>query len=140
MFQKILVAYDGSKGARRAFDAALELAHLYHAELWALAVEEQLPHYAATVSETEAEREFAAQYYQERLSVAFLHAIQAGVTLKSEIRAGPAARTISEFAKAERFDLVVLGRSEHAGVWPWLLGTTAEKVSRQVPCTVLLVR
>src|SRR5690242_20512796 len=83
MFQKILLAYDGSAGAKRALDAALELAHVSHAELWALAVEERLPHYAATIDEMEEAKEFANHYYQEALSVAYLHALRSGVELRS---------------------------------------------------------
>jgi nucleotide-binding universal stress UspA family protein len=140
VFRKILLAYDGSAGAKRALDAALELAHAFHAELWALAVEERLPHYAATIDEMAEAKEFANRYYQEALSVAYLHALRAGVELKSEIRAGHAARTIIDFTKEGDFDLVVLGSSGHSKVWEMFLGTTAEKVSRHVPCTVLLVR
>ena len=40
MFRKILLAYDGSAGAKRALDVALELTSTFGAELWALAVEE----------------------------------------------------------------------------------------------------
>jgi len=140
MFQKILLAYDGSSGARRALDVALELVKVAHAELWALAVEERLPHYSATIDEMEEEKEFANHFYQEKLSIAYLHALKAGVELKSEIRAGHAARTIIDFTREKGFDLVVLGSSGHSKVWAMFLGTTAEKVSRHVPCTVLLVR
>ncbi len=65
MFRKILLAYDGSAGAKRALDVALELASLSHAELWALAVEERLPHYTATVGEAQEAKEFANHYFQE---------------------------------------------------------------------------
>jgi len=140
MFQKILLAYDGSRGAKRALEVALELAHASHAELWALAVEERLPQFAATIDETEEAKEFANHYYQEALSVAYLQALKAGVELKSEIRAGHAARTIIDFSKEGSFDLVVLGSSGHSRVWAMFLGTTAEKVSRHLSCTVLLVR
>jgi len=140
MFQKILLAYDGSAGAKRALDVALEMTSLSGAELWALAVEERLPHYAATIDEVEGEQEFANHYYQEALSVAYLRALKANVELKSEIRAGHAARTIVDFTKEGGFDLVVLGSSGHSRVWSMFLGTTAEKVSRHVHCTVLIVR
>ena len=140
MFRKILLAYDGSAGAKRALDMALELASVSDAELWALAVEERLPHYAATIDEVEGEHEFSNRYYQEALSVAYLRALKASVELKSEIRAGHAARTIVDFAKEGGFDLVVLGSSGHSKVWAMFLGTTAEKVSRHVLCTVLIVR
>jgi nucleotide-binding universal stress UspA family protein len=140
MFQKILVAYDGSAGAKRALDVAIELARAAHGEVWALGVEERLPHYAATVSEMEEEKESANHYYHEVLSAAYLSALKAGVELKSEIRAGHAARTIIDFTRERGFDLVVLGSSGHSKVWAMFLGTTAEKVSRHVPCTVLIVR
>jgi nucleotide-binding universal stress UspA family protein len=140
MFRKILLAYDGSAGAKRALDVALELTSTFGAELWALAVEERLPHYAATVGEMEEEKEFANHFYQEALSIAYLRALKARVELKSEIRAGHAARTIVDFTKEGGFDLVVLGSSGHSKVWAMFLGTTAEKVSRHIPCTVLIVR
>lgn len=140
MFRKILLAYDGSPGAKRALDVAIELTHVSGAELWALAVEERLPHYAATIDEVEGAKEFANHFYQEAISVAYLRALKLGVELKSEIRAGHAARTIVDFTKEGGFDLVVLGSSGHSRAWTMFLGTTAEKVSRHVPCTVLLVR
>ena len=140
MFRKILLAYDGSAGAKKALDVALDLARSSGAELWALAVEERLPQYAATIDEVEEAKEFANRYFQEALSIAYLRALKANVELKSEIRAGHAARIIVDFTKEGGFDLVVLGSSGHSGVWKMFLGTTAEKVSRHVPCTVLLVR
>jgi nucleotide-binding universal stress UspA family protein len=140
MFHKILLAYDGSNGAKKALDVALELVKSSGAELWALAVEEQLPHFAATIDETREEQERADRYYQECFSVAYLRALKAGVELKGEIRTGHAARTIVDFTREGGFDLVVLGSSGHSGVWAMFLGTTAEKVSRHVPCSVLLVR
>ncbi len=140
MFRKILLAYDGSAGANRALDVALQLSKISHAELWALAVEERLPHFAATVDEMEEEKEFANRYYEEALAQAQARASKAGIELKREIRAGHAARTIIDFVKEGHFDLVILGSSGHSRVWAMFLGTTAEKVSRHVPCTVLLVR
>lgn len=140
MFQKILLAYDCSQGAERAFHAALELAKVSDAELWVVSVEENLPRFAATVSETEEEKEFADNYYQQCISTAYLRAIQDGVHFKSEVRVGHAARTIIDFANEGHFDLVVLGRSGRSGVWATFLGTTAEKVSRHVSCNVFLVK
>jgi nucleotide-binding universal stress UspA family protein len=37
-------------------------------------------------------------------------------------------------------DLIVIGHSGHSGVWGLFLGTTAEKVSRHAPCSILIVR
>jgi nucleotide-binding universal stress UspA family protein len=139
MFQKILVAYDGSIGAKRALDVALSLASLTDAEVWTLAVEEHLPRFAATVDETEDEKAFADDYYETCLSAAFLHALQAGITVKTIIRAGAAARTIIDVAREEGVDLVVLGRSHRTGIRALFPGTTTQKVCRGTPCCVLLV-
>ncbi len=140
MYQNILLAYDGSPGAKRALDVALELAHAPGVQVWALAVEDHLPRLAATVSEMEGEKEFSNHYYQHCLSAAFLQALQTGVTLQYEIRVGHAARTIVDVAKERQCDLVILGGSGNSRVWGMFLGTTAEKVSRHVSCSVLLVR
>lgn len=140
MFRKILLAYDGSAGARRALNVAIELARTCGAELWSLSVEERLPHLAATIGEMEEEKEFANHFFQEALSAAYLQALKAGVELKSEVQAGHAARTIVDFSRQGGFDLVILGSSGHSRAWLMFLGTTAEKVSRHAPCTVLLVR
>jgi nucleotide-binding universal stress UspA family protein len=51
MYQNVLLAYDGSKGAKRALEVALELVQRSNAQLLALAVEERLPRLAATVSD-----------------------------------------------------------------------------------------
>ena len=53
MIRKILVANDGSDGARIAVEHAVELAAYCRAELHCLSVEEALPHYAATIDEVE---------------------------------------------------------------------------------------
>jgi nucleotide-binding universal stress UspA family protein len=140
MFEKILVAYDGSVGARRALDVAIKLASIFRAELWTLSVEERLPHYAATIDEMQEEQTFANRYFQEALSVAYLRAMHAGVELKSEIRAGDVVRTIIEFAREGSFDLLVSGASKHSKAWAMFLGTTAEKMSEQTPCTILIIR
>jgi nucleotide-binding universal stress UspA family protein len=74
VFRKILLAYDGSAGAKRALNVAIELARTCGAELWALAVEERLPHLAATVGKMEEAKEFANHFFHEALSAAYLRA------------------------------------------------------------------
>lgn len=136
----MLVAYDGSKGATKALEAALQLAQMTRAELWALAVEDRLPHFAATIDEVQEEKSFANHYYEECLDTASATALRHGIILKPIIRAGHVARTIVEVAREEHVDLLVLGHSGRSEIWATLLGTTAEKVSRHAPCSVLIVR
>jgi len=140
MFRKILLAYDGSEGANRALKVALEEARVHQAELWALAVEERLPRFSATVDEVQEEKTFADQHYGRLLAAAQARAQEAGVELKTLLRAGHPAKTIVEVAREGNFDVILVGHSGLSGVWAKFLGTTAEKVSRHAPCGVLIVR
>ncbi len=140
MFKKILLAYDGSEGAERALAAGIELAQVHEAELTALAVQERLPRFSGTIDEVQEEKEFANQQYTRMLDGAQAQARAAGVKLRTLMRPGHPAKTIVEVAKQGDFDLILVGHTGLSQVWATFLGTTAEKVSRHAPCSVLIVR
>jgi nucleotide-binding universal stress UspA family protein len=140
MFKKILLAYDGSEGAGKGLKAGIKLAKVHQAELCALAVEEKLPRFSATIDEVQEEKEFADQQYGKILKVAEALAKEAGVDLRTMVRPGHPAKTIVGVAKEGKFDLILVGHSGLSEVWARFLGTTAEKVSRHAPCSVLIVR
>lgn len=140
MFKKILLAYDGSEGANKALNAGINLTKIYQAELWALAVQERLPRFSGTIDEVQEEKEFANQHYGKLLEVASARAREAGVELKTLMRPGHPAQTVIQVAKEGKFDLILVGHSGLSGVWAAFLGTTAEKVSRHAPCSILIVR
>ena len=140
MFKKILLAYDGSEGANRALDAGLELARLHQAELWALVVEEGLPRFSATIDEVQEEKAFANQQAEKVLAAAQARAQEAGFELKTMKHLGHPAQTILQVAAEGKFDLILVGHSGLSGVWAKFLGSTAERVSRHAPCSVLIVR
>jgi nucleotide-binding universal stress UspA family protein len=56
------------------------------------------------------------------------------------IRIGGAAKSLVELASELGADLVVVGASERTGMTRALLGSVAEKVTREAPCPVLVVR
>lgn len=140
MLTKILVAYDGSEGSDRALNMGIFLAGVHHAELWALAVEEGLPRFSATIDEFKEEKEFADHHYGKLLEDARLKAQETGIDLKTLIRPGHAAKTIVDVSNEGKFDLVMVGHTGYSEVWAKFLGTTAEKVSRHVLCSILIVR
>lgn len=140
MFERVLVAYDGSKGARRALEVAVDLARRDDAELIGLAIEAHLPHYAATVGEVQEELRFEERACARLLMEASAYAAEQGVPMRTEIRAGRPAQEIVRSARDHGADLVVIGHSGLAGVWGLLLGATAEKVSRHAACSILIVR
>jgi nucleotide-binding universal stress UspA family protein len=139
-FSRILVAYDGSEGAKRSLEAAFELARAFDAEIHALAVEPHLPHYGATVGEVKEELQLEETEAARVLGEARELADRAGIALKTEVVAGHEAHTIVEAAKRDQVDLIVLGHAGRSGVWGLFPGPTAERVSRHAPCSVLIVR
>ena len=140
MFRKILLAYDGSEGANRALAVGIDLGKIHGAELWALAVEEKLPRFSGTIDEVQEEKQFANEQYGKLLEAAKAKGKEAGIEIKTLMRPGHPAQTIISAAKEGKFDLVLVGHTGLSGVWAAFLGTTAEKVSRHAPCSVLIVR
>ncbi len=138
MFTRILGAFDDAVGARRALQVALALAKVHQAELIAVAVEEHLPHYAATVGEVDEARAVEEQMCRRWLATATATADEHGITLQTEIRAGHPAQELVRAAGHHHADLLVLGRSGHSAIWGRFIGTTAEKVARHVDCSVLI--
>ena len=139
MFNKILLAYDGSDGAKLALEKVADLAKFASAELHLLAVG-RIPEYAETVSETEEAREQARSYYSKIMEDAADHLKQRGLSAKIHIDFGKPADTILRIAEDLRVDLLVLGTHPHSALRRRVLGATADKVIDHVHCSVLVVR
>ncbi len=140
MFKKLLVAYDGSEGARKALAAGLNLARIHQAELWAVSVQERLPRYGGTIDEIDEEKKFLDERFEKIAAEIRARAQEAGLDIKLLRPFGHPAQTIVKVAQEENHDLILVGHSGVSGVWAAFLGTTAEKVSRHAPCSVLIVR
>lgn len=147
MFQKILIAYDGSVGAERALDKAAALAGLTGAALVVLTVYRHHAMLEASVSMVrgvldpggnldEAMRDTA----RNTADYAKSHAKDAGVKKVSAfIKAGPPARTIVALAKEKGADLIVVGSRGLGSAEGFLLGSVSHKVTGLADCPVLVV-
>jgi nucleotide-binding universal stress UspA family protein len=135
-----LVGLDGSPGSEQALARAIELAAVQHAELWAVSVAEVVPRYVETIDEVAEASDYAGSYFKQLHTQAFDRAKEAGLELRAEVVIGHPAHAVVEFATANRMDLVVIGHSGHSSVWGQFLGTTADKIVRHAPCSVLVVR
>jgi len=140
MFDKIMVAYDGSPGAKRALEKACELTQATGGQLWAVAVLEHLPKYAASVGEIEEATMQGQAYLRGLLSQAQELARARGVGLQVDQVAGQPAQALLRYAQSHGFQLIVLGHSGHSHIWGTFLGSTADKVVRHAECSVLVVR
>src|SRR6266496_3249342 len=134
MFHKILVANDGSEGAKRAVQVAVEVAKRHDAELHQLSVEEHLPHYAATVGEVVEAKQEAAEYFRKVIKEAEFVALAQGVRLIAHVLPGHEVETIVTFAKDHGFDLLVIGFMGHSRVFETIWGSTSHSLTRLAPC------
>jgi nucleotide-binding universal stress UspA family protein len=140
LYRKILVAYDGSPGARRALKAAIELADQSDAELHCISVEEKLPYYAATLGEVEEAKAERDAYFEKLIQEARQMAWDHGIELHSRVVPGHEVETIVTAAREGQFDLLVVGFVGHSNVFGRVMGSTTQNLSRLSPCSVLIVK
>ena len=140
VFRKILVAYDGSPGARRALNAAIELADQSDAEVHCISVEEKLPYYAATLGEVEEAKAERDAYFEKLIQEARQMAWDHEVELHSKVVPGHEVETIITEARDGKYDLLVVGFVGHSNVFGRVMGSTTQNLSRLSPCTVLIVK
>ncbi len=141
MFQKILVAYDGSDTAKRALNTALSLARLYSGELDLITVRKPLPHYVSrkqgesTPASGQAD-DYFRQLHREVMTVAD----EAQVLLHPHLLHGHEVESVIAFAKEHRSDLLVIGQVGHTSLLRRVWGGAAQNLTRLAPCSVLVVK
>jgi len=140
MFRKILVGNDGSEGAKKALQAAIDLAKRYDAELHEICIEEHLPHYAATVGEVVEAKQEAADYFRRVTRDAELVAEAHGIRLTSHVVPGHEVETIVQFVKDHGFDVLVIGFMGHSRIFDHIWGGTSQNLTRLASCSVLVVK
>ena len=140
MFKKILIANDGSEGAKKALKTAIDLAKKYNAKLHSISVEEGVPHYAATIGEVEEYRKEANGYFQKINDEAIEEAKNEGIELYTKVQAGHEVETIVNFAKQGKFDLLVIGFMGHSKIFGRVWGSTSQNITKLSPCTVIVVK
>jgi nucleotide-binding universal stress UspA family protein len=139
MFDKILVAIDGSPGSEKALPAAVDLAEHYRAELLAIGVAE-VPEVVGMVDEVDELRRGAEAHFRQIGEAAVEFARSRGVVLRSFVVRGHAADAIVRFAESEGVDLVVIGPHGHSRITRFFLGSTSDRVSEHCHCSVMIVK
>jgi len=138
MFKKLLVAYDGSEPAMRAFNLALGIAEADHADIVVLSVAQ--PAEPATMVETSAAIESATEHFEQQFEQLRTKAQQCGVTLRTKIAVGHAAEQIIRAATEEKSDMIVMGHRGKSIIQRWLLGSVSKRVISYASCSVLIAR
>jgi len=138
MIKRILLAYDGSAPADKAYSFALDIAKKYDADLYVLAVARP-PEFGDDV-ETEAVIENSKKHYQKILAPLKAQARSQGVRLHFEVAVGHPAEQIIYDADRHGVDLVVVGDRGRSKFVRLLLGSVSKQVVQYAGRPVLVVR
>jgi nucleotide-binding universal stress UspA family protein len=142
MWTKICCAVDFADPSRVAMGQAADVARRFEAELTIVHV--LVPEPTAVPDVLVSSRGLAAveaEKAQETLATWRADAERrAGRPVRSRVLWGDAAAEILRHAREERCELIVVGTHGRTGVARLVLGSVAERVARQSPCPVLVVR
>jgi nucleotide-binding universal stress UspA family protein len=141
-FRRILCAVDFSEESVKAFDTAVELARQSGGTLFVLHVTEAQPVVSqwmpveglgqvAVSLEAKANQAMDALLASSDLE---------DLSVTTKVATGRAFVEILEHVKSWEADLVVLGAHGAASLEPIIFGSTAERVLKASPCSVLVVR
>jgi nucleotide-binding universal stress UspA family protein len=136
--KKILIAYDGSEAADKAYRHALDLAGKYSADLRVLAVASP-PEFGDDV-ETEAALDNAREHYEQQFVVLREQAAAQGIQPRCEVAVGHPAEQIIYHAEQDGVDLIVMGHRGKTFLQRWLLGSVTKRVISYAHCAVMVVR
>jgi nucleotide-binding universal stress UspA family protein len=139
LFEKILIATDGSEKNKSAVEEAVKIARACGSTVYAIYVmDESLMRSAIEVPIAEdlyrrirGEGEKAVNWVKETAQ---------GVNLETLILSGRPARAIIDFAEQKKVDLIVVGTQGKSGIERFLLGSVADEVIRTAGCPVLTIR
>jgi nucleotide-binding universal stress UspA family protein len=146
---KVLVATDGSKNAKRAVDAAAKIAKQFNAELIVLSVVmEMVPpvyspigvdvpsvDYSAYLGRAEAD---AKKIAEEAAGLAERDSVKTRIVVLRTVTS--IAEAILEEASKEKVNLIVVGTRGLGGFKRLLLGSVSSACVDHAPCSVLVIR
>jgi nucleotide-binding universal stress UspA family protein len=139
MFQRILLAWDGSEIALAAFDVAIDLTRRYDGELQVVSVAYSPSHAETTADRVESE-DAAHRYLETTFDEVKDRAERAGVEVEHQILEGDApARVLLAHAHEHGFDLIVCGHHHARRAGRLLLRGVAQDLIGEGATPVLVV-
>lgn len=145
MFEKIVVAVDGSQGGQNALQTAINLQKVHDSELLVLAVYRTHNMWKASVTMvnpelTESTDKALEGYAKDVAEKSKQYAIDQGVEkIRSFYIGGGPAREIVKFSEKHNANLIVLGSRGLSDSGNYLLGSVSHKVTNLAKCPVMVV-
>ena len=140
MFEKVLLAVDGSDHALLSARTAADLARAMNSKEFRIVVAyDFIPPYLG-----EPNMQYAIDARMEESKAIMQKAIEAVGNIPCEIHTefieGSPAEAIIDVAVTRKSDVIVMGSRGHGTLAGLLLGSTSQKVVAHAPCPVLIVR
>lgn len=136
MYNRLVIAVDGSDEARHAAARGFNLAETFDATVELVYVVEER---TLSLTRSAAEEDSVRAHGEGVLEALETAATDRGIDVATTLEAGKASVRISEFATERDASLVVLGRQGRTGLGRRLLGGVTERVLHQCEVPVLVV-
>jgi nucleotide-binding universal stress UspA family protein len=138
VFQKVRVGLDGSESPWCALRRAISLVRRRGTELWVISTTDRAPRFPATTREVRSEQEYQSRHFRDVQLQAQVFALFSDVPVGCRIVTGDAAEVMTHHARAEAFELIVLGPHGHAARWHQLTGSVTHRAVDKARCCVLV--
>ncbi|WNY26230.1 universal stress protein [Methanolapillus millepedarum] len=139
LYQKIIVATDGTDYVKKAINTAISLSKLTGAELYAVYVAD-----VSNITPTSAEWVLVSENIKKESDAALeyfkMEAEKAGVKYQTISLSGSAPGEIVQYANQINADLIIVGATGKKTLERILLGSVSEKIVRTAKQQVLIVR
>lgn len=136
MYDRVVIAVDGSDEARHAARRGLHLAQAFDSTVTVLSV---VPQKALRLTEIATEKTTLRQQSEQALTAIEKLAEEIGHPVTTLVTEGKPAVRISEFAAEQEADLIVVGRQGLTGIGRRLLGGVTEQILQQSTLPVFVV-
>jgi len=140
-YRKILIATDGSEPNKKSISYGIELARLSGAKVYAVYVVDTAA-FASIPMDTGWEMMYELLQEEGKNATRAVEdaAKTSGVESESVVIEGHPSHEIIDFAQNNDIDVIVLGTLGKSGLDRFLLGSVAEKVTRNSKVPVMVVR
>lgn len=139
MFEKIVVAYDGSPHSKRALDVAIDLARKYNSRLYVVEVVDPAALIGLGISPVP--QTVLDQLYQKaKNDVEEARRRAEGVNSEGEVLEGDPATSILEFVDKVKADLLVSGSRGLSTLKRIFLGSVSSRLVSESKVPVLVVK
>ncbi|KJS03069.1 MAG: hypothetical protein VR65_02160 [Desulfobulbaceae bacterium BRH_c16a] len=137
--KKILLAIDGSEHSNNVVEKAIEYAKLMDAGIILVYCHEKFP---TILGEPYRDDKIASIIKEsEELIQPFLERVQnETIPVEDRLMEEPAGKIISDIAKIENCDLIVMGSRGRSNLTNLIVGSVTNSVLHTAPCSVLVVR